>query len=116
MFWDGGGGERKAKAQHPGSAGLGNQMVCLPCERFLQRAAGGEVVYGSVDYFVIAVFSCRGGLIPTKCWLTSWCYPALFASAQAHVTPAYSSEEVVSLALAFLMCVRATHDTRLGVL
>lgn len=49
VFWDGGGGERKAKAQHPGSAGLGNQVVCLPCERFLQRGAGGEVVCGGVD-------------------------------------------------------------------
>lgn len=49
VFWDGGGGERKAKAQHPGSAGLGNRMVCLPCERFHQCRAGGEVVRGNVD-------------------------------------------------------------------
>ena len=49
VFWDGGGGERKAKAQHAGSAGLGNQMVCWPRERFLQRRAGGEVVCGNVD-------------------------------------------------------------------
>lgn len=41
MFWDGGGGQRKAKAQHPGPVGLGNQMVCLPRESFLQHGAGG---------------------------------------------------------------------------
>jgi len=49
VFRDGGGGERKAKARHPGSAGLGNEMVSVSRERSLQHGAGSEVVRGSVD-------------------------------------------------------------------
>lgn len=62
-----GGDERKSPT--PNSAHVGNEVVCTPCERFLQHRAGRvAMLTNSLQQHFSA-----GLLIPTEYWLTSCC-------------------------------------------
>lgn len=66
--WHGVGGDER-KSPTPNSAHIGNEVVCTPCERFLQhRASRVAMLTNSLQQHFSA-----GLLIPSEYWLTSCC-------------------------------------------